>query len=65
MSTRKSPIGFLVGALLLGVFWGLLSQCDNQSEEVTATVEKPNVVQPVVPQYSPNPSQSLCSVLGE
>ena len=59
MSTRKNPIGFLVGALLLGIFWGLLSQCDNQSEEVTATVEKPNVVQPVVPQYSPNPSQSL------
>ena len=32
MKQNKNPLGFLIGALLLGVFWGLLSQWGAKSE---------------------------------
>jgi murein DD-endopeptidase MepM/ murein hydrolase activator NlpD len=59
MSANKSPMGFLVGALMLGVFWGLLSQWGEKSTEETSVI--PPTEEPVVspPQYAVNPAQSM------
>ncbi len=59
MSANKSPMGFLVGALMLGVFWGLLSQWGEKSvEEKSETLPSQ---EPVItaPKYELNPAQTL------
>ena len=59
MSVRKNPVGFLLGALLLGIFWGLLSQWGNKSDEDVQLVEPSAPIEPVRPVQALNPSQKL------
>ena len=59
MSVRKNPVGFLLGALLLGIFWGLLSQWGDKSNESAKVVETTESQEPAKPPKALNPSQKL------
>ena len=39
MKQNRNPVGFLIGALLLGVFWGLLTQWGSKTESHNEELE--------------------------
>jgi hypothetical protein len=52
-------MGFLLGALMLGVFWGLLSQWGEKSVEEKSVPPAPKEVVVTAPQYAVNPTQAM------
>tara|TARA_Y100001954_G_scaffold237874_1_gene303099 strand:- start:3454 stop:4806 length:1353 start_codon:yes stop_codon:yes gene_type:complete len=68
MKQNKNPLGFLIGALLLGVFWGLLSQWGAKSEstpDAQKAASEEKTVAPTPPKivYQDNAAQDLALAL--
>lgn len=67
MKQNKNPIGFLIGALLLGVFWGLLTQwgakTDSNQEGLAEISKEAKPPTPPQPSYAINLAQGLARKL--